>query len=73
MIQPRYPKIVFIEDPNMRLDRGEKTYFRRVIKKAVGGIYREGYLVADLGWVDNDVDCSTILPCCLILICPSRI
>ena len=24
-------------------------------------MYREGHLVADLGWVDNDLECSTTL------------
>ena len=27
-------------------------------------MYRDGHLVADLGWVDNNIDCSTTLPCC---------
>ena len=27
-------------------------------------IYRAWHLVADLGWADFDLGCSTILPCC---------
>ena len=38
-------------------------------------MYSEVHLVADLGWVDIDLDCSATLLCqnCLVLICPSRI
>ena len=29
-------------------------------------MYREGYLVTDLGWVDNYLDCSTTILCCYV-------
>ena len=30
----------------------------------MGGLYRVTHLLANLGWVDLDLECSTILPSC---------
>ena len=38
---------------------GEKVL---VILAAYEKMYRDGHLLADLGWVDLDLECSIILP-----------
>ena len=39
-------------------------YFQQLDEKDVMDLYREGNLVADIGWVDINFDCFSTLPCC---------
>ena len=59
-------KCILIGNPIYRRYRmyDHCCYHRYVVISAIKSyFYREGHLVADMGWVGNDLDCSATLPC----------